>query len=72
MRKLPKILSYEEYLQLQQYLKKHKPCNWEQYSLAMMLAFESGLRISEIVGLKKRECRKCGADIEVKRVEVEG
>jgi len=49
-KKLIKFITKEEYYKLQEYVKKNKPCNYEQYSLAIMLGFEAGIRISEIVG----------------------
>lgn len=54
MKKLPKIISFEEYHKLLDYVKLKKPCRWEQYSLAMILGFEAGMRISEILGYKDK------------------
>ena len=57
MRKLPKIINQEEFEQL---LKRAKvfprltPKRRKEYQLAMLLGFESGMRISEIVGYKDR------------------
>lgn len=54
MRKLPKIISQEEFEELYKAVQKlnHKKKN--QYKLAILLGFEAGLRISEIVGLGDR------------------
>lgn len=59
-KKLPKIVSKEEFEKLfteakkvLKYSKKRKPII-KQYMLAMLLGFEAGLRISEIVGWKDR------------------
>jgi integrase/recombinase XerD len=54
VRKLPKIITREEYEQLLVYCKTKKPKHWKQYNLCMMLGFEAGLRISEIVGYADR------------------
>ena len=48
--KLPKIITQDEFEQIFKYTlkqKKRKP-----YAVAMLLGFEAGMRISEIVGLK--------------------
>lgn len=54
MRKLPKILTIEEFNKLIEYVDKDKPCNYKQYELAMILGFQAGMRISEIVGFKDK------------------
>lgn len=48
MRKLPKIINQEEFEKLLKATEK------KEYKLAMLLAFEAGMRISEIVGYKDR------------------
>lgn len=53
MKKLPKTITKEEYEQLLQYSLKSKKKNSKVHSLAMMLGFEAGMRISEIVGFKE-------------------
>jgi len=53
-KKLPKIITREEYEQLLQYLLKSKKKNSKVYALCVMLGFEAGLRISEIVGYSDR------------------
>jgi len=53
MRKLPKIINREEFEQLLKAVPKVKrinPKTKKQYQLAMLLGFEAGMRISEIVG----------------------
>jgi len=47
-RKLPKIISKEEFEKI------FKACKDKEVKLAMLLGFEAGLRISEIVGLRKK------------------
>jgi len=48
-KKLPKIISQEEFEKIL------KACKNKKVKLAMLLGFEAGLRISEIVGLKNSE-----------------
>lgn len=48
-KKLPKIISQEEFEKI------FKACKNKEIKLAMLLGFEAGLRISEIVGLKNSE-----------------
>jgi len=54
-KKLPKTLTLEEYQKLMDYTIKKKPRNWQIKVLAMLLGFEAGMRISEIVGLEKNK-----------------
>jgi len=53
MRKLPKILTIEEFNKLIEFVDKNKPCNYKQYELAMILGFQAGMRLSEIAGFKR-------------------
>ena len=53
-RKIPEIITKEEYTKLCEYIQKLKPCNYKEYLLAICLGFEAGLRISEIVGYKDK------------------
>lgn len=48
--KLPIIINQEEFEKLFDYAIKEKKKNSKQYALAMLLGFEAGLRISEILG----------------------
>lgn len=48
MRKLPKIINQEEFEKIL------KACDDKQVKVAMLLGFEAGMRISEIVGWKDR------------------
>lgn len=48
MRKLPKIINQEEFEKI------FKATEKKEYKLAMLLGFEAGMRISEIVGYKDR------------------
>lgn len=48
------IITKNEYLKLIEYIKKSKQKNSKQYLLAVVLGFEAGMRISEIVGLKDK------------------
>lgn len=63
-KKLINYITIEEYTQLIKALQKEKKKkNKKQYLLCMMLAFEAGLRISEIVGHKgisRRKNKKTG------------
>jgi len=59
-RKLPKVINTEEYEQLLKALDKQKfvripRAKLQRYKVAIVLAEEAGLRISEIVGLKKKD-----------------
>lgn len=54
MRKLPKIILQDEFELLLKHTLKMKHKQKKQYALAILLAFEAGLRISEIVGLDGR------------------
>ena len=51
VRKLPKILTQEEFEKIFKHTLKTKKKNKKYYALAMLLGFEGGMRISEIVGL---------------------
>lgn len=48
-KKLPKIISQDEFEKI------FKACRNKKVKLAMLLGFEAGLRISEVVGLKKND-----------------
>ena len=54
VRKLPKILTQEEFEKIFSHTLKTKKKNRKQYALAMLLGFEAGMRISEIVGYKDK------------------
>ena len=62
MRKLPKIIIQEEFekllaatLKLEKEAKgKNRKLRLKQYRIAMLLGFEAGMRISEVVGFKDR------------------
>jgi site-specific recombinase XerD len=77
-RNLPPIISQEEFekmfsyaLELEKKAKKRKK-KIRSYRLAMLLGFESGLRISEIVGYKglSKKKNKTTGEIVVKEVEI--
>jgi integrase/recombinase XerD len=51
MRKLPKLITQEEFEKLFSYTLNTKKKNRKQYAISMLLGFEAGMRISEIVGL---------------------
>ncbi len=70
--KLPKIITKEEYEKLFKAVQKTKHKKKKEYLLAFILAAEAGLRISEIVGFKKRKSRCCSADVIEKRIKQEG
>ena len=61
-----------EFISFEEFQKIYKSCSDKKLKLAMVLGFGSGLRISEIIGLRKRLSKCCKADIEMKRVEVMG
>ena len=73
MKKLPKILSIDEYHKLLAYVKLRKPCRWEQYYLAMVLGFEAGMRLSEILGYKDKvpSLTKDKIDFEANTIRIE-
>jgi len=50
-KKLPKIITQEEFEKIFTYTIRSKKKNKKAYALAMLLGFEAGMRISEIVGL---------------------
>lgn len=59
MKKLPRIISQEEFeilhnaaVKLEKSSGKKRAARIRQYRLAMILGFEAGMRISEIVGLE--------------------
>lgn len=54
-KKLPKIITKEEYDKLLKAAQKSKNKNKKKYVLAMVLAAEAGCRISEIVGYKRKD-----------------
>ena len=54
VKKLPKIISQEEFEKLFKACGKLSTKYKKQYQVAMLLGFEAGMRISEIVGLKDR------------------
>lgn len=69
-KKLPKIISQVEFEKIFEAAeKKYKHASQKrkpiikQYMLAMLLGFEAGLRISEIVGIKELKSRCCNEDI---------
>ena len=81
MKKLPRIIRQEEFelllketLKIEQGMKLKSPRRKriKQYRIAMLLGFEAGMRISEIVGYKgfsKRKNKKTG-EIVVKAIEI--
>jgi site-specific recombinase XerD len=72
--KLPKtIISYEEYKKLKKAIDTLKfrgisKITLKKYKLIMMFAGESGLRLSEIIGLGKLKSKCCNVDITQKKV----
>lgn len=78
VKKLPRIISQEEFeklfeevIKLESKAKKksHKE-RIKEYRIAMLLGFEAGLRISEIVGLRKEISSCCKAHIIEKREKI--
>lgn len=66
MHKRIDFISFEEFQKL---VKAEKNID---YKTAMILAFGSGLRISEIIGLYKLKTKCCNVEPEIRRVEVIG
>ena len=58
-----------EFISLEEFNKLIKATNDKELKLAMILGFGSGLRISEIIGLRNFESKCCS--VEVKQVGVE-
>ena len=52
LKKIPKIISQKEFEEILKHTLNSKKKNRKQLALAMLLAFEAGMRISEIVGFK--------------------
>lgn len=52
-KRLPKLITIEEYQKIISHMKKTK--EKPEYILSVILAFEAGMRISEIVGLKNKD-----------------
>ena len=50
MKKLPKIINQEEFEKLLKVVQKSKHKRRKHFALAMLLGFEAGMRISEILG----------------------
>jgi len=78
-KKLPKIITQEEFeelfkavLKLEQKASKKRKLRLRQYRLAMLLGFEAGLRISEIVGYKgiSRRTNKKTGEVVVSDIEI--
>lgn len=61
-----------EFIDFPEFLKLVKAEKDIDYKTAMVLAYGSGLRISEIIGLKEVHSRCCNIPIEIKRVEITG
>lgn len=53
--KLPKIISQKEFEQIFEAVEKIKSPNKKEIKAAMLLGFEAGMRISEIVGLANKD-----------------
>ena len=56
----------------EEFQKLYKNCKDPSMKLCLALGYGSGLRISEVIGLKKRLSRCCKAELYSKRVEVFG
>lgn len=69
MSKLPKIINQEDFEIIFRNALKLKTENKKQYRLALLLGFEAGMRISEIVGLKAFECKSCKSSVMPSRIE---
>ena len=51
-RKLPKVINQKEFEVLIKYTLRKKHPKYKQFAIAILLGFEAGMRISEIVGLE--------------------
>jgi len=75
-KKLPKIITQEEFEQLFEAVSKlerkakKRKSRLKQYRLAMLLGFEAGLRISEIVGYKDRVPPLAKSNIEESSIRI--
>ena len=67
MKKLPKTITQEEFEKIFKATKKSYRKDKRQILLAMLLGFEAGMRISEIVGHHKQVSRCCKADTKIVR-----
>jgi integrase len=73
MRKLPKIINQEEFEKLLKAVSKIKGISSrrkKEYQIAMLLGFEAGMRISEIVGYKDKVPPLSKSQIEDKQIRV--
>jgi len=72
IRKLPKVINSEEYKQLLVALDKQKFARipkrkLQKYKVAIILATEAGLRISEVIGLHKLKSKCCNENVAEKK-----
>jgi len=72
VKKLPKIISQEEFEKLFKACGKLSTKYKKQYQVAMLLGFEAGMRISEIVGLKDRIVPLTKDKVEGSSIRIEG
>ena len=61
-----------EFIDFPEFLKLVKAEKDIDFKTAMILAYGSGLRISEIIGLKEVHSKCCDVPMEVRRIEVTG
>jgi integrase len=61
-----------EFISFEEFQKLYKATKDKELKLAMLLGFGSGLRISEIIGLRPTVSRCCGSNVEFQRVKVSG
>ncbi len=64
-----KLIRFIEIEDFRKVLKAEKD---KKFKLAYVLGFGSGLRISEIVGLREQICKICDSDVVTKTIEIEG
>ena len=66
--KIPTYITQEEFEKiLEEVPKRLKPAKAKKYKLALLLGFEAGLRISEIIGLPKEYSKCCKVPITKKK-----
>lgn len=61
-----------EFIDFEEFQKIYKNCNDNKMKLCLALGYGSGLRISEIVGLRKRLSRCCKSELYSKKIEERG
>jgi len=61
-----------EFIDFEEFRKLYKNCGDKEMKLCLALGYGSGLRISEIIGLRKNLSRCCNGELYSKRIKEEG